>query len=136
MLGAILASSYPLLDLFWTILFFFVWIIWIFILIRIIFDIFRSHDLGGFAKAIWLIFILFLPFLGVIVYLIARGEKMHERDAQQAQAQDAAFRNYVQQAAGGGQSTAEQLASLADLHTRGVLTDDEFAAEKAKLLTT
>jgi Short C-terminal domain/Phospholipase_D-nuclease N-terminal len=130
-LGAV--SSYPLLDAFLTMLWFFLWIIWIFILFRVILDLFRDRGLSGWAKAGWLVFIIILPFLGVFIYLIARGSKMQERDVQDAQANEAAFRSYVQDSAG-GTSAADQLTQLADLHSRGVLSDDEFAAEKAKIL--
>ncbi len=126
-------SSYPLLNVFWSMLIFFLWVIWIWILIWIIIDIFRSHDLGGFAKALWFLFILFIPLLGVLVYLIARGGKMHEHAAREAQQQDREFRAYVQQAAG-SQSSADQLAKLADLRDRGVITAEEFEREKAKVL--
>ena len=129
------ASSYPVLDAFLTILYFFLFIIWIWLLIMVFMDIFRSHDLGGLAKALWVIFIIILPFLGVFVYLIARGGKMHERAAQQAAAQQKAFDQYVKQAAGTpGADTASQLSKLADLKAKGVLTDAEFDAEKAKIL--
>jgi Short C-terminal domain/Phospholipase_D-nuclease N-terminal len=98
-------------------------------------DIFRSHDMGGVAKALWVIFIIILPFLGVFVYLIARGGKMHERAAQQAAEQQKAFDQYVREAAGtSGADTASQLAKLADLKSQGVLTDAEFEAQKAKIL--
>ena len=126
-------SDYPLLNVFWTIFMFFIFVFWIFILFRIIFDIFRSADLGGWGKALWFVFILVAPFLGVFVYLIARGGKMHERDVRVAQAQDEAFKSYVQQAAGGG--TADELAKLADLKAKGVISDAEFDQAKAKLLT-
>ena len=128
------SQNYPLLNLFWTMLEIFLFVIWIFILFRIIMDIFRSHDMGGGAKALWLIFIIFLPFLGVLVYLIARGHGMAERDVKQAQAQDAAMKAYIQQAAAPATSTTEQLAKLGELHDKGVLTDAEFSAQKAKLL--
>ncbi len=125
--------SYPVLGAFWTILMIFLWVIWIWILITIIIDIFRSHDLSGWAKALWFVFILFLPLIGVLVYLIARGGKMHEHEVQQAQLQEEQFRSYVQQAAG-SQSSADQLAKLADLRDRGVITAEEFDREKAKIL--
>jgi type VI protein secretion system component VasK len=127
------SSSYPLLNIFWSMFIFFLWILWIWILIWIIIDIFRSHDLGGFAKALWFLFILFIPLVGVLVYLIARGGKMHEHAVQQAQQQDREFRAYVQDAAG-SQSSADQLAKLADLRDRGAISADEFAREKAKVL--
>ena len=130
-----LAYDYPILGLFWTFLWFFIWIAWIIILFKVIFDIFRSHDMGGFAKALWVIFVIFLPFLGVFVYLIARGKKMSERDMQEAAAKQQAFQSYVQDVAGSsGGGTADQLTKLADLKDRGVLTEEEYAAQKAKLL--
>ena len=85
-------SSYPLLNIFWTMVEFFLWVIWIWILIMVFIDIFRSHDLSGWAKALWFLFVLFIPLIGVLVYLIARGGKMHERAARQAQQQDAEAR--------------------------------------------
>jgi type VI protein secretion system component VasK len=129
-------TGYPLLDLFWTMLWFFLFIVWLFILFRIILDIFRSHDMGGWGKAGWLIFIIILPFLGVLVYLIARGKGMAERDNKDAADQQAAFKKYVQDTAAEGQATsqADELAKLAQLHDSGALTDAEFAAQKAKVL--
>ena len=130
-----LATNYPILDAFLTMLYFFLFIIWIWLLIMVFSDIFRSHDMGGAAKALWVIFIIILPFLGVFVYLIARGGKMHERAAQQAADQQKAFDQYVKQAAGtSGDSTADQLTKLADLKSQGVLSDAEFDAQKAKIL--
>jgi type VI protein secretion system component VasK len=128
------SSSYPLLNIFWSMFIFFLWILWIWILIWIIIDIFRSHDLSGWAKALWFLFILFIPLVGVLVYLIARGPKMHEHAVQQAQQQDREFRAYVQNAAG-SQSSADQLAKLADLRDRGVISAEEFEREKAKVLS-
>ena len=125
--------SYPILDAFWTIFMIFLWVIWLWVLITIIIDIFRSHDLSGWAKALWFIFILFLPLIGVLVYLIARGGKMHEHAVRQAERQEEQFRGYVQEAAG-SQSTVDQLAKLADLRDRGVITAAEFDREKAKIL--
>ena len=124
--------SYPLLGAFWTILEIFLWVIWIWILIYVFIDIFRSHDLSGWAKALWFIFVLFIPLIGVLVYLIARGDKMHEHAVQAAQQQDEAARSYIQQAA--GSSSADQLAKLADLRDRGVITAQEFDQQKAKIL--
>jgi type VI protein secretion system component VasK len=129
------ASSYPLLNVFWTIFEFFLWVIWIWILIWIFIDIFRSHDLSGWAKALWFLFVLFIPLIGVLVYLIARGGSMQERAQQDAKQQDQEFRQYVQQAAASSPaSTADQLAKLADLRDRGVISADEFEREKAKVL--
>ena len=126
---------YPILDFFLTMLYFFLFIIWIWLLIMVFMDIFRSHDLGGWAKALWVIFIIILPFLGVFVYLIARGGKMRDRAARDVAQQQRAFDQYVQQTAGtSGSTTADQLAKLADLKSQGVLSEDEFQAQKAKIL--
>ena len=127
------SSSYPLLNLFWSMFIFFMWVIWIWILIMVFIDIFRSHDLSGGMKAVWFLFVLLIPLIGVLVYLIARGGKMHEHAARQAQQQDQEFRAYVQDAAG-SQSSADQLAKLADLRDRGVISAEEFDREKAKVL--
>ena len=127
-----LAYTYPLADLFGTMLGVFVFFIWFWLLIVIFGDIFRSRDMGGGAKALWVIFVIVLPFLGILVYLIARGGKMHERAAQ---AQQQAFDDYVKQAAGSGSSSSDDLATLADLKAKGVLTDAEFEAQKAKILS-
>jgi len=129
-----LAYTYPLLSIFWTMLEFFLFFLWIWLLIIVFLDIFRSHDLGGLAKALWVIFLIILPFLGVFIYLIARGGKMHERAAEQAQQQQKAFDAYVKQAAGTSGSSVDDLAKLADLKSKGVITDAEFEAQKAKLL--
>ena len=132
-----LGYSYPLLGVFWSMLWFFLFIVWIWLLIIVFADIFRSHDLGGFAKALWVIFVIILPFLGVFIYLIARGGKMQEHADQQAKDQDQAMRSYIQDVnASSGGGTADQLAKLNDLKNQGVLTDAEFEAQKAKLLTT
>lgn len=127
-------QNYPLLDAFLTMLWFFLWILWIFLLIRIFMDIFRSEDMGGWAKAGWSIFVIILPFLGVLVYLIARGSSMARRDQQQAVAADQAARSYIQSAAGTSTSTAEEINKLAALRDQGVLTEQEFQAQKAKVL--
>ena len=128
-------SSYPLLNVFWTMFEFFLWIIWIWILIWIFIDIFRSHDLSGWAKALWFLFVLFIPLIGVLVYLIARGSSMQERAQQDARKQDQETRAYIQQAASSAPaSTADQLAKLADLRDRGVISAEEFDREKAKVL--
>jgi ABC-type multidrug transport system fused ATPase/permease subunit len=127
--------QYPILDFFLTMLYFFLFIIWIWLLITVFVDIFRSHDMGGFAKTLWVIFVIVLPFLGVFIYLIARGGKMHERAAQQAAEQQKAFDAYVKEAAGThGSGTADQLSKLADLKSQGVITDAEFETQKAKIL--
>ena len=125
--------SYPVLGAFWTVLMIFLWVIWFWILITIFIDLFRSHDLSGWAKALWFIFILFLPLIGVLVYLIARGSKMHQHAEQDAAASEQQFRQYVQEAAGSG-NTADQLTKLAGLRDRGVITAEEFERQKAKIL--
>jgi hypothetical protein len=121
-------------QVFLSMLYFFLFFIWIWLLIVVFTDIFRSHDLGGFAKAIWVIFVILVPYLGVFVYLIARGHKMSEHVVQAAQAQDAAQREYIQSAVGAAPSTADELARLADLKNQGVLSDAEFEQLKAKTL--
>jgi hypothetical protein len=132
----LLASSYsyPLLGAFWTIFIIFLWVLWFWILITVFIDIFRSRDLSGVAKTLWFLFVLLIPLVGVLVYLIARGGKMHQHEVADAQAQDEAFRAYVQDAAGTQASPADQLAKLADLRDRGVITPEEFEREKAKIL--
>ena len=130
-----LATQYPILDIFLTTLYFFLFIIWIWLLFMVFIDVFRSHDMGGWAKALWVIFIIVMPYLGVLVDLIARGGKMHERAAQQAAQQQKAFDQYVKQTAGTqGESSADQLHKLAGLKDQGILTDAEFETEKAKIL--
>ena len=125
--------SYPLLGAFWTILEIFLWVIWFWILITIFIDIFRSQDLSGWGKALWFLFVLLIPLIGVLVYLIVRGGSMHDRAVKQAQQQDEQFRAYVQDTA--GTSPADQLTKLADLRDKGVITQAEFDAQKAKILT-
>ncbi len=127
--------NYPILGIFWTILEVFLWVIWFWILITVFIDIFRSADLSGWGKALWFLFVLFIPLIGVLVYLIVRGGSMHDRAARQAQQQDAEARRYIQQAAAEAPaSSADQLAKLADLRDRGVITAEEFDREKAKIL--
>jgi putative oligomerization/nucleic acid binding protein/phospholipase D-like protein len=128
------ATDYPAGGVFLSMLWFFLFFIWIWLLIIVFSDIFRSHDLGGFAKVLWVIGIIILPYLGVFIYLIARGHKMTEHAQEAAAAQDAAARAYIQQAAGTTGSTADQLAQLADLKAKGVLDDAQFEAAKAKVL--
>ena len=122
-------------QVFWSMLWFFLFFIWIWLLIVVFGDIFRSQDLSGWAKALWTIFVIFLPYLGVFVYLIARGNKMERHAVQDAQAQDTAFRQYVQSAVNtDGPSAADQIAKLADLRDKGVISDAEFQQAKAKAL--
>ena len=123
-------------ELLWSMLWFTLFFIWIWILISCVMDIFRDHELSGWGKFGWLLFIIVLPYLGVFVYLIARGQGMAARNVKQAQANAEAQRAYIQSVAGpsAGPSTAEELSKLADLKDKGVLTDAEFQAQKAKLL--
>lgn len=129
-----LAYSYPLLGAFWTLLWLSLWIIWILLLFRVIVDVFRSRDLSGWGKAGWLVLVIVLPFLGVFIYLIARGKEMGQRDVQDAQTRDQQFRAYVQDTAD-GQSPAEELAKLADLRDRGIISQSEFDEQKTKILS-
>ena len=127
--------NYPLLNVFWTIFEVFLWVVWFWILITVFIDIFRSRDLSGGAKALWFVFVLFIPLVGVLVYLIVRGSSMHERQARDMQQQDEEARRYIQQAAAEAPaSTADQLTKLADLRDRGVISAEEFEREKAKVL--
>jgi hypothetical protein len=129
---ALSSFSYPLLGVFLTILYFFLFVIWVWIMIWICLDIFHSRDLSGGAKALWFLFVLFIPLVGVLVYLIARGKGMHQRLVGQ-RGQLEQFRSDAQDAAG-PQSSADQLAKLADLRDQGVLSTAEFEQEKAKVL--
>jgi ABC-type multidrug transport system fused ATPase/permease subunit len=130
------SGSYPALNIFWTIVEVFLWVIWFWILITVIVDIFRSSDLSGWAKAAWFIFVLIIPLIGVLVYLIARGDSMHQRATRQARQQDAELRSYIQEAAGNSHSsTADQLEKLASLRDRGVISPAEFDQAKAKILS-
>jgi Short C-terminal domain/Phospholipase_D-nuclease N-terminal len=129
-----LAAEFGTGQVLWSMLYFFLFFIWIYLLIVVFSDIFRSHDLGGGAKALWVIFVIVLPYLGVFVYLIARGGKMNEHVTEDAQAQDAAQRAYIQSAAGTSASPAEELKRLADLKSQGVISDAEFEQLKAKAL--
>jgi high-affinity K+ transport system ATPase subunit B len=123
----------PILDVFWSMLWFFLFIAWIWVIITTIADVFRSDDLSGVAKAFWTIFIIVIPWLGVLIYLIARGGGMAERSARAMAAQERAARAYIQDAAG-STSVADEIKKLADLRTAGVLSDAEYEAQKARLL--
>ena len=123
-------------QVFWSMMWFFLWFIWIWMLIVVFGDIFRSRDLSGWAKALWTIFVIFLPYLGVFVYLIARGRKMGEHAAEQAAAQEAQMREYVKNAASsGGGGSADEVAKFAQLRDQGVISEDEFQQAKAKALS-
>jgi hypothetical protein len=130
-----LAAEFGTGQVFLSMLYFFLFFIWIWLLIVVFADIFRSHDIGGWAKALWVIFVIIVPYLGVFIYLIARGHKMSEHAAAAAQAQNAAFQQAVQQAAGTGDSAADQLAKLADLKANGTIDQAEFDRLKAQIVS-
>ncbi|WP_406058026.1 SHOCT domain-containing protein [Streptomyces sp. NBC_01077] len=131
-----LAVDYPLLNMFWTILMIFIWVLWFMLLFRIIGDIFRDDELGGWGKAGWSALVILLPFLGIFVYLIARGRGMGERELNRVRQNEEQFRSYVRETAGtdGTGSQADELARLAELKNSGAITEAEFAQAKAKVL--
>ncbi len=130
-----LAYDYPLLGLFWTMLFWFMWIAWIVLVFHVIGDIFRNQDMGGFAKGLWTLLVIVLPWFGVLLYLIVNGSSMRQRDVDEAKAQEDAFAAYVRSVGtNGSTSSADELAKLADLRNQGVITDAEFDRKKAGLL--
>jgi hypothetical protein len=126
-----LLAEFQVGQVLWSMFYFFLLFIWIMLLFQVIGDIFRSDDMGGGGKALWLAFVIFLPYLGVFLYLISRGDKMGARQMQMAKAQEQAFQDYVRDAAGG---SAGELAKLSELHDAGKLTDEEFANAKARIL--
>jgi type VI protein secretion system component VasK len=121
-------------QLLWSMLWFFMFIIWFWLLMTVFGDIFRSDDLGGWGKALWIVFIVLFIWLGVLVYFIARGKGMQERSIKAMQAQQVAQQEYIRTVAGSGTSASEEIARLADLRDKGALTDAEFASLKAKAL--
>ncbi|TAK69443.1 MAG: SHOCT domain-containing protein [Actinomycetota bacterium] len=130
---SLLAAEFGTGEVLWSFLWFVMFFIWIWLLIVVFSDIFRSADLGGWAKGIWTVAIIVLPYLGVLIYLIVRGGKMHERTLAALKEQDAQAREYIQSVAG-SRSPAEEIAHLAELRNSGVLSDAEFEAAKAKAL--
>ncbi len=128
----LIAADYPFLDVLWTMILFFAWIAWIWIAITCFIDIFRRHDIGGGHKALWVVFIIVIPFLGVLVYLIAQHDGIRERSVKQAQDQQAAFDSYVKQTAGG---SAAEIAKAKELLDAGTITQHEFDAIKSKALS-
>ncbi|MFF3374634.1 SHOCT domain-containing protein [Streptomyces sp. NPDC002680] len=130
-----LAYDFPLLSAFWTMLWFFLWIMWFVLLFRIITDIFRDDTMNGWAKAGWLVFCVLLPFLGVFVYVIARGKNMGRREIKQARAQQEEFNAYIRQTAAGGRtSSVDELARLSEIRSHGDITDEEFRRAKELVL--
>ena len=128
----LIAADYPFLDVLWTMIIFFCWVAWIWIVITVFIDVFRRHDIGGWGKAGWVVFVIVLPFLGVLVYLIAQHEGMRERSVTEAQAQRQAFDQYVREAAGG---SAAEIAKAKELLDAGTITQAEFDAIKAKAVS-
>jgi Phospholipase_D-nuclease N-terminal len=129
----VVAADYPLLEVFWTILIFFAWVAWIWILVVILGDVFRRRDIGGWSKAAWCVFVIVLPFLGVLTYLIVQHDGMAERNMEQYKAAQQAFDERVQ-AAGGGGGAAAEIEKAEQLLSRGSITQAEFDALKAKAL--
>jgi phospholipase D-like protein len=132
----VLAAEFGTGQVFLSMLYFFLFFIWIWMLIAVFGDIFRSHDLSGGAKALWTIFVIVTPFLGVFVYLIARGDKLHEHAARDAKVQDDATRAYIRDAVSNGGSATDQVAQLANLKAQGVIDDTEFKRLKEKAIAT
>ena len=128
------AADYPFLDVFWTMLVFFLWIAWFMLLFRIIGDIFRRRDIGGGGKTLWMIFVIILPFLGVFIYLIAEGNKMGERDLKQAQQSQAQFDDYVQSVAGSGGGAAAEIEKAKALLDSGAISQEEYERLKQRAL--
>jgi len=128
----VLAADYPFLDVMWTMLVFFLWIIWFFLLFRILGDVFRRRDIGGGAKTLWVIFLIVLPFLGVFVYLISQNDGMTQRQTEQLQAQQAQMDDYVRSVAPGG--AAAEIEKAKALLDSGAINQSEYDALKAKAL--
>jgi uncharacterized membrane protein YcjF (UPF0283 family) len=124
-------ADFPFLEFLWAMIVFFAWLAWIWIAVTCFIDIFRRHDIGGWGKALWVVFIIVLPFLGVLVYLIGQHEGMRERSVKQAQEQQAAFDKYVKDTAGG---SAAEIAKAKELLDAGTITQEEFDAIKARAL--
>jgi Short C-terminal domain/Phospholipase_D-nuclease N-terminal len=128
-----IAADYPFLDIFWTILIFFSWVIWIWIVIVVFSDVFRRTDIGGWAKAGWVVLVIVLPFVGVLIYLIAQHDGMNERNAAQAKAVQEQFDSRVR-AASGSEGSAAEIEKAAALRDAGTITSEEFETIKAKAL--
>jgi uncharacterized membrane protein YcjF (UPF0283 family) len=128
----LIAADYPFLEVLWTLIIFFAWVIYIWIVITVLIDVFRRDDIGGWGKAGWVVFVIVLPFLGVLIYLIAQHDGMRQRSEKQFQAQKAAFDQQVREAAGG---SANEIAKAKELLDSGAITQAEFEAIKAKALS-
>ncbi|MER7988788.1 SHOCT domain-containing protein [Streptomyces noursei] len=131
-----LAYDYPVLGAFWTAMWVFLWIMWVILLFRVVLDVFRDDTLNGWAKAGWLVFVLVLPFLGVFVYVVARGRGMGRREQQHVRAEREEVERYIRDTAGAGAGTSavDQLAKLSEIRARGDISDEEFARAKEKIL--
>jgi Phospholipase_D-nuclease N-terminal/Short C-terminal domain len=132
---SVFAADYPFMDILWTMIIFFVWVAWIWMLVIILTDVFGRRDIGGWAKAAWTIFLVVIPFLGILVYLIANHDGIGERRAQQTQAAQAEFDTYVRSvAANGGGGAAAEIEKGKQLLDSGAITQQEFEALKAKAM--
>ena len=131
----VFAADYPFLDIFWTMLIFFMWVIWIWILVTVLMDLFRRHDIGGWGKAGWTLLVVVLPFLGVFLYLVTQGKEMAERRASEIQASQASFDSYVRSVATNGGAT-DQIAKAKELLDSGAIDQAEFEQLKRKALAT
>jgi hypothetical protein len=130
----VLASSYPFLDVFWTMMVFFLWVLWLWILFTVFADIFRRNDLSGWGKAGWIIFTIVLPYLGVFIYLITQSKGMTERNLEHANAQRAQLDDYVRSTAGSGGGAAAEIDRAKALLDSGAINQAEFEAIKRKAL--
>jgi hypothetical protein len=129
-----LVADYTFLDVFWSMLVFFIWVLWFILLFRVIIDIFSRHDIGGGGKVLWILFVILLPFLGVFVYLIAENDGMTQRTIAKAQAQQAQMDEYIRSTAGGGSGAAAEIDKAKQLLDSGAITQAEFDALKQKAL--
>jgi hypothetical protein len=132
-MSVLAASNYPFLNIFWTILIFFAWVVWIWIAVTVLVDVFRRRDLSGWAKAAWVVFVIVLPFLGVLIYLISNHDGMAERSGKEAEASQAQFDDYVRKAAGTG-GPASEIEKAKQLLDSGAISQAEFDAIKAKAM--
>lgn len=127
------AYDYPILGLFWSMLMFFIWIAWLMVLFNVIIDIFRSN-INGFGKAAWVLVVIVMPLLGVLIYLLANGDDMQDRQVSRMQSQQADIDTYIRNTASSSSGVAEEISKLSELQSSGVITAEEFASQKAKLL--
>jgi hypothetical protein len=131
----LIGSDYPFLDIFWTLIIFFAWVIWFWLLITILADVFRRHDIGGGKKTLWVLFVIFVPLIGVLTYLLVNSGGMADRSTKEAQTAQAQFDSYVRETAGSGGAAAE-IEKAQKLKDSGAITDEEFQALKSKALAT